>query len=186
MKSLLIVFFIAVLILMLTFFPFKVRSMIHLNLIERKCFYCFKFWRIKFLCGRAQIDNSLGLKIENSNNLISGKLNQTFTKNLASELLKQIDVKKIELFFTGGFVDDSYSSAIMCGTVNAFVQSVYSILSQKYKNVRMYEDVTPTFYETNFELTGDVVIKISLFQIFVSLIKASKIKNKELEEVYEN
>ena len=35
----------------------------------------------------------------------------------------------------------------------------------------MYEDITPTFYETNLELTGDVVIKISLFQIFVSLIK---------------
>ena len=185
MKSILIVFFILTLILMLLLFPFKVRMMSHTNLIEMKCFYCFKFWRIKFLCGMARLDGGGNIEIKNSNNIFSGDIDKLFAKKLAKTMLEKIDIKKIELFFTGGFVEDSYSSAIMCGSVKSLVQSLYSYLSQRYENVKMYEDVTPTFYETNLELTFDTVISISLFQILMSILKANKLKRNVLEAKYE-
>ena len=185
MKSMLIVFFIAILFLLFIMFPFKLRMMSHTNLIEMNCFYCFKFWRIKLLCGKAQLSAEGKLKFQNSNNLFSGDIDKNFAKELSKEVLEKIDIKKIELFFKGGFIEDSYVSALVCGGVKSAVQGFYAFLSQKYENVKMYEDVTPTFYETNFELTFDIVISVSLLQILISIIKANRIKKKKLEVSYE-
>lgn len=178
MKSVLIVFFILTFLLMILAFPFKVRMMMHANLIELKIFYCFKIWRMKFLCGKVIFGKDGEINVENSNNLLDGGFDKVFMQKLVREIISKIDVKKIELFFTGGFVDDSYSSAIMCGTITSLVQTIYSYFSQRYENVKMYEDITPTFYETNLELTFDAVISVSLLQIIVSVFKANKLKKR--------
>ena len=101
MKSLLIVFFIVVLILMLMLFRFKVRVAMHINLLEYKAFYCFKAWRLKFLCGKAEIDSGK-ISIQNSNNMFAKDIDKEFAKELAKETLSRLDVKKMEIFFTGG------------------------------------------------------------------------------------
>lgn len=182
MKSILIVFFIVILIILILLFPFKIRMMSHINLIEQNCFYCFKFWRIKFLCGMAKLDEKGEVEIQNSNNLIGGDINKLFAKKLMLELLDKIEVKKIELFFSGGFVEDSYMSALVCGGVTSAVKSLYGYLSQRYDNVKMYEEITPTFHETNLELTFDIVVSVGIAQILFSILKANKQKNKILEE----
>ncbi len=182
MKSMLIVFFILVFILMILTFPFKVRMMLHANLIELKSFYCFKFWRLKFLCGMAKLDEQGKVEVKNSNNLFDGDINKVFAKNMAKELLDRLDVKKMELFFTGGFVEDSYVSALVCGGVTSAVRTFYGYLSERYENVKMYEEVTPTFHETNLELTFDVVVSVSFMHIFLSIIKANKTKKMILGE----
>ena len=181
MKSMLIVFFILVFLLMIMFFPFKIRLMSHVNLITAKCFYCFKFWRLKFLCGKIVLNENGKIEMHNSNNLLSGEYDKVFVSELSKQFLKRLDVKKMELFFTGGFVEDSYASAILCGTISSFVQTLYSFLSQRYENVKMFEDVLPTFHETNLELTFDVVVCISFFQMVLGVIKANRLKNRLLE-----
>lgn len=182
MRSLLIVFFIVLLLMCILFFPFKTRFMTHLNLLNTKCFYCLKIWRIKLLCGMMYLDSGK-FKIENSNNILSKEVDQYFALKLASEILSRLDVKKIEVFFTGGFVDDSYLSAIVCGTVSSIIYSIYGYLSQKYEDIKMYEDVKTTFDESNFEVTFDAVVSVSLFQIFVSIFKAGLLKKKFKEEL---
>ena len=182
MQTILIVFFILSFITMIFVFPFKIRFMVHANLVDLKSFYCFKFWRIKLLCGMAEIGQKGEVVIKNSNNLFEGEYDKLFIQNLAKEFWERLDVKKVELFFTGGFVEDSYSSAIVCGTMTSIVQSLYSYLSQKYDDVKMFQDITPTFHETNLELTCDVVVSISCLQVLLSIFGANKLKSRKLEE----
>lgn len=177
MKNMLIVFFVSSLILLMLTFPFKSRLMGHFNLIEKKGFYSFKAWRIKLLCGRVYIDGNGELKIENTQNAIKDKYKDAYMKRLSLELLKALDVKKVELFFSGGFEKNSFSSAMLCGSASVFVNLIYSFLSQRYENVRLFEDVNPTFNKNSLELTFDFVVSISLLQILISMVRA-KIEQK--------
>ena len=182
MKNLLIVFFIVLLILCVLFFSFKTRMMAHFNFLSLKGFYSFKIWRLKLLCGMIEKNDSGELTIINTNNILKGDFNKPFMKELSKEISSRVDVKKIEIFFTGGFVDDSFTSAILCGTVSSLVQSVYSYLSLKYDDVRLYDDIDPTYNESNLEITFEAVISISIFKLIMSLIKANiKTKRKEIK-----
>lgn len=182
MKELLIVFFIITVIIMAMAFPFKTRMMFHTNLLDAKGFYSFKIMKIKLLTGRFYIDRGTGLTVENSADLLSENFNKPFVKNLSKEILKRLDVRKVEMFFTGGFKENSYYSAIMCGFVSSIIQTIYSVLYEKYDDVRLFEDVDVTFNENNIDFTFDIVIKISLIAILKSILKANKLtKQGELK-----
>lgn len=146
--------------------------------MEMKGYYSFKVWRLKLLCGMIFLNDLGELEVANANNLFNGEYNKTFLKTVTKEIVKSIDVEKIELFFTGGFAENSFMSAMLCGGMSSLVQTLYGYLSLNYENVRLFEDINPTYNESNFELTFDGVVKISILQICVSLIKAQKIKNK--------
>lgn len=180
MKSVLIVFFAVLLFLLIIILPFKVRLMAHFNLLELKGYYCFKILFIKFLNGRI-IEKDGELVMENSVNVMDKSNNKEFMKQLSSEIISTIDVKKVEMFFTGGLVDNSFSSAILCGSVSSFVETIYSYFSQKYDCVKLYKDIVPTFNQDNLELTFDIVLGLSLFGIAKSLIQAH-IKTKKIKE----
>ena len=182
MKELLIVFFIINVIIMAMAFPFKTRMMFHTNLLNAKGFYSFKIMKIRLLTGRFYIDKGEGFTIENSVDIFSKNINKPFVKNLIKEMGKKVDIKKVELFFTGGFKEDSYSSAIMCGFVSSAVQTIYSMIYEKFEDVKLYEDVNVTFDEDNVDLTFDIVIKISLIAILKSIFKANKLTKQEVEK----
>lgn len=179
MKELLIVFFIFTVIIMAMAFPFKTRMMFHTNLLNAKGFYSFKIMKVRLLTGRFYIDNGDGFTIENSADIFSKNINKPFVKNLIKEMCKKVDIKKVELFFTGGFKEDSYSSAIMCGAVSSAVQTIYSMIYEKFEDVKLYEDVNVTFDSDNIDLTFDIVIKISLIAILKSIFKANKLTKQE-------
>ena len=182
MKELLIVFFIINVIIMAMAFPFKTRMMFHTNLLNAKGFYSFKIMKIRLLTGRFYIDKGEGFTIENSVDIFSKNINKPFVKNLIKEMGKKVDIKKVELFFTGGFKEDSYSSAIMCGFVSSAVQTIYSMIYERFEDVKLYEDVNVTFDEDNVDLTFDIVIKISLIAILKSIFKANKLTKQEVEK----
>lgn len=182
MKELLIVFFILTVFIMAMAFPFKTRLMFHTNLLKTKGFYSFKIMKIKLLTGRFYIDKGDGFTVENSANLLTQNYNKPFVKNLMKELTKKVDIKKVEMYFTGGFKEDSYSSAIMCGFVSSAIQTIYSYIYEKFDDVKLYEDVEVTFNEDNIDFTFDIVIKISLIAILKSIFKANKLtKQGELK-----
>ena len=160
-------------------FPFKTRMMAHINFLNTKGFYSFKVMRIKLLTGRFYLDADDGFQVENSVDFLSKNYNNPFIRKLVKEFSKRIDVKKVELFFSGGFENDSYVSAVLGGTISSFIQSIYSFLKDKYEGVKLYEDVDVLFDETNLELTFDFVFSISMFSVLKSIINADKqSKNK--------
>lgn len=181
MKELLIVFFILTVIVMAMAFPFKTRMMAHVNFLNTKGFYSLKVMKIKLLTGRFFLDDEDGFQVENSVDMLSKNYNNPFIREMIKEFSKRVDVKKVEMFFTGGFENDSYMSAIMCGMISSFIQTVYSYLYDKYEGVKLYEDVDVTFDKTNLEFTFDIVISISLFSILRSIIKADKQSKKQGE-----
>lgn len=176
----LIVFFVLLLVVLLTILPFKVRLMAHFNILELRGYYCFKILFIKFLNGRIISENG-ELVMENSVNFMDKSNNKLFMKNLGTEIISNISVKKVEIYFTGGLSDNSFSSAILCGSVSSFVETIYSYFSQRYDCVKLYKDILPTFNESNLELTFDMVVGLSLFGIAKSLILA-QIKTKNVKE----
>lgn len=180
MRNLLIVFFVICFLILLAIFPFKTRFMGHINLIEMKCYYSVKSWILKLLCGKIVVENGK-LEMTNEDTLLSGSYNSEFMKKVTKEILSKLDVKKVEIFFTGGFKDNSFSSAIMCGTVLTLVQTIYGYLSLTFDDVKMYEDIKPTFDETNLELTIDLVVSISL----IKLIKCFLLASKQLKKMKE-
>lgn len=181
MRNLLIVFFVICLVFLIAIFPFKTRIMGHINLIEMKCYYSIKSWILKLLCGKIVVDDGK-LEMTNEETLLTGSYNSEFLKLVTKEILSKIDVKKVEIFFTGGFKENSFSSAIMCGTILSFVQTMFGYLSLKYDDVKMYEDINPTFDETNLELTIDLVVSISLWRILWCFLKAGN-KSKKVKEI---
>lgn len=174
MREVLIVFFIVTVFIMAMAFPFKTRVITHINLLNAKGFYNLKVMRIKLLTGRFFIDKNDGFTVENSADLISSNYNKPFVKSLAKKLLEQIDVKKVELYFTGGLKNDSYITAMVSGIVSSTTEMMFSYLSEKYEDVKLYEDIETTFNDDNLEITFSVVVSVSLIKILISIFKANK------------
>lgn len=153
----------------------------HFNLIELIGFYSLKVMKFKLLNGKMYYKNGK-LYIQNSVNIIQEKLSKEFSQALTNEIKSKIEVKKVEIFFSGGIAENSFSSAIICGGVSSAIQSIYSYLSQTYYNVKLYEDVDTKFGEDNMELTFDFVVTISLILILISIIKAINNKREYVNE----
>ena len=154
----------------------------HVNLIDLKCYYSLKAWVLKILCGKIEMENGK-LKMTNDETIFSKTYENEYVKLVGREILSELDIKKLEVFFTGGFKENSFSSAIMCGVMISFVETLFGTLSLKYDDVKMYKDIKPTFDENNLELTLDVVVSISLWRIVWCMLNAGKKINKlkELE-----
>ena len=178
--ELLIVFFVLVLIMLVMVFPFKVRFMAHFNLLKMKGFYSIKILFFKILCGMVYTANGK-IYVSNIADAITPRYTSPFMKIFVRDLIKRLNVKKIEIFFTGGFAGDSFSSALLCGSVTSFVQTFYSYLTQRYEDVKLYEDVAPTFNKDNLEATIDMVVSISLIQILISVFKTA-LKTRKAKE----
>lgn len=174
MKEVLIVFFIVTVFIMAMAFPFKTRVITHVNLLNTKGYYNLKVMRIKLLTGRFFIDENDGFVVENSADLISSNYNKPFIKSLSKNLLENINVKKVELYYTGGLKNDAYVSAMLGGFISSVIKIIYSYLSEKYDDVKLYEDVETTFYDNNLEFTFSVVVSVSLMKIMTSIFKANK------------
>ena len=164
MKSVLIVFFILLLLVLIFIFPFKIRLMSHLNMFEMKGFYTFKIMRFQLLCGKVYVQNG-EIVSNNSVNFFSKNYNKQFMKELSKQLVSRIDVK-----------------AMLCGSVSSLVETTYSILSQKYDNVKLFEDINPTYNDNNLEVTFDIVVSVSIYEIVKSIIIA-QFKKSKLKEV---
>lgn len=118
----------------------------------------------------------------NEETLISKSYNNEFMKVLGKEILDELDIKKVEVFFSGGFKEDSFSSAIMCGFVLSLVETIFGFLSLRFDDVKMYKDIEPTFEENNLDLTLDIVVSISLWKLLSCFLNAGK-KSKTLKEL---
>ena len=71
---------------------------------------------------------------------------------------------------------------MLCGTVSSAIRSVYGYLSLKYDDVRLYEDVNPTYNDSNLETTFSAVLSVSLMKIISAIIISNiKLKRKEIK-----
>ena len=57
----------------------------------------------------------------------------------------------------------------------------YSYLSQQYFDVKLYEDILPTFERDSFDLTFDFVAQLSLLKIIKAFLKAKLMLNREVK-----
>ena len=74
-----------------------------------KCYYSLKAWIFKLLSGKLVFENGK-FEIFNEETILSKSYNKDFAKLLGKEVLTTIDIKKLEVFFVGGFKENSFSS----------------------------------------------------------------------------
>ena len=118
----------------------------------------------------------------NEDSFLTKSYKNDFVKLMGREVLSEMEIRKVDIYFSGGFKEDSFSSALMCGFVISIVESVYGFLSLKFDDVKMFKDIKPTFEENNLEFSFDLVISISLWRIVGCFFSAGK-KIKDLKEL---
>ena len=135
--------------------------------------------KIKIVNGKIEFVNG-DLVVNNSVNLINIKFEKNFSKKVFKQLTDKIEIKKLEIYFSGGVADNSFASAMICGSINSLIKSVFGVLSQKYYSIKLYEDVDARFANNDFEITFDFVASVTILSLIVSIIKALGEK-KEVE-----
>lgn len=180
MKNIFIVFFIVNLILLILSFPIKIKLIGHFNFVKMIGLYSLKTFGIKLLNGKIYYDNG-NFIFNNSVNLIKNRFKDSYSKELTIDLIKKINIKKIEIFFNGGVADDSFASAIICGSVSSSIKSLYSYLSQNYFGIKLYEDIDAKFGKNELELNFNMILGISLVTMVILLLK-TKIKGEAISE----
>ena len=173
-KDMLIVFFVIIFLLLVLFLPFKLKILSHLNLIELKGFYSGKIAGIKILEGMIFADINGEIEMKNSANMLSKNFNEEFAKSFGGELVKKLTVLKSEIYIISGFVEDSYLSALLSGTMSAIVKSIYSYFSFEFEESKLICDIKPVFDRSSFEVSVRFVATITIFKIIVSLFKSLK------------
>ena len=146
----------------------------HINILDNICVYSIKILFIKILVGRAKLTINDGLKIENQVNNLPENTNQQFANILVKFIVKKLEIDKLKVFSSFGAKDDAFLTAMATGSVNSLVSCIIGVVLEFNPQATISRAITPTFNETNAEITLVSSFKINLINIIISLIKAKK------------
>ncbi|MCX7904215.1 MAG: DUF2953 domain-containing protein [Caloramator sp.] len=99
-------------------------------------------------------------------------------RTLLSNILHRLDVD-LDIDFLYG-AKEPHITALLYGTINSFLGSIYPILRNAFKNYNQKINIKPVFDKEIYDLKIDILIKIqNLYLIWILIIFLSKyIKNK--------
>ncbi len=172
MKTCLIVFLSIILFVILITYPFKFVVKFHINILTKQAFYSIKVAFIKLLCGTTYIEDGQ-LIIQNSHNLIYTTQNKEFQTQLLKCILPQINVTKLQLFFSGGISSDAYQTAMLCGYIYSISSAIFSYFITKNNFINIFQDIDPQYGKDALDITAKAIIEFSLLDIIVCAIKAT-------------
>ena len=181
MKFTLIVFFILTFTFLVLYFPFKTRIMGHFDFVELIGFYSLKIMKLRLVNGKVYTYDGK-IKSDSSVSALGRNMCKEKKSILVKKILSEIDIKKLEIYFSSGVAENAFASAMICGLFNLIIKSSYGYLSNSYIDIKLYEDVDAKFGSDNFKITFDIVISISFIKLILALIYANKKFKEELSE----
>jgi len=166
----------ALLILLITFFmilfisyPFKIKWSFHFNVLKNVGFVVFKVLFIRLTCERFKINNKCEIEIESEK---KKKKDDQFLKQYIYSLAKRVDVKRIDLFCDIGLKDDAYLLSMTCGYIDSFFNICYSVLLNRYVDLKIFYRCEPTYQRECLEATGKIIVTFSLIDVLISVYNA--------------
>ena len=167
---LILLFFILLLI-----FPFRLRFLGHLNLINNICIYSIKVLFIKILVGRLKLTINNGIEIENQVNNIPDNKSPHFTNILVKCIVKKIEIDKLKIFMGFGIEDNAFASAMVAGSFNAVASVLIGVVLEYNPYAKITRAIVPEYNKNFCEATIVTSFKISLLSIIISYFKAKNI-----------
>ncbi len=172
MKATLLIVFIVLFVVLLLVYPFKIKGAFHFNAIEDVGFVVLKVFVIKLVCMRFRFNNKGGLELKKYKKKKKKKKPVTLLGSYFMSLAKKLDVKKIQFFFSSGVPDNAYLVCMVNGAVETISASMFAVLLNKYKHLKIFSDVDPVFNENKLEVTASVVVSFCLLDMLLSVIHA--------------
>lgn len=175
MKGALLGIAVALFVVLIVIYPFKLKAVFHINVLEDLCFLAIKVFDIKLFCARFTITKEGKFDMDKFNKKKKKKKKDPLLlSSYFMCLAKMLHFKKLELFFTGGSSENAYYVSMLCGYVNAISSALYAVLLNKYKHIKIYSDIDPDYGQDRLELSASVVISFSLLDMIISVICAYK------------
>ena len=176
MRTFVIIGFIAILMILLFVFPMNIKLKFHIDAITGKIFYSIKILNIKILIGTIYFFDGRFV-VQNTHNLILKDDKEIRKKEdiFLLQVIKQISISRLELYFDGGMVSSPAMLALVCGFVYSLFCgiSAYTITRHPLSHINI--SVNSNFKQSILEISALSLLEISLLKIVVAKIKAKRI-----------
>lgn len=178
-----IVLFIVGLIIILLFFPIRVKSKLIYNVFNNKGYASLFFYNLKLLICRYKFKKlKLIARAKNKEfeiDLINEKNQTNFGEIYVMQLLKKIRIKNLKLFSQFGFNRDLLASSVGGASLNIIFGIMLSIICNK-KKIDNYEITTiNNEARTTFLIIISTSIQLNIFWLILSFIKTLLLKIKK-------
>lgn len=178
MNIFILILFCLLLFILIIVLPFKIKANLHINYQTYEMYYLINLWIINFICGKINLLSSN--IIENKNNHITGDgKNKKYSSFLIKEYLKRITVANIDIYKIYGNSSDAMNTSLFCAIDNLIFNILNSYIYTKNRMLNTYVLVEPNYNEDINQTSIYGVIKISILDVILSIIKA-KLKVKSL------
>ncbi len=180
MRGLLIGFLLLIFIILILALPFKVKVKMHVNLINPQAYYSIKVAFLKLICGKAYIQSNKFI-VQNTHNIFKteGKMSKK-EACIIKQIIKNINITRAEIYFTGGIKDDAYQTAMLCGNMYAISSAITAYLITNNNFINIYQDIDTDFNNDALDLSVSAIVELSILDIiFAVIIGSNKVKEKE-------
>ena len=167
MKVGVLIFFIFALVVTVLNYPFKLKVAVHVNMLENLGFAMVKIFGCRLTNIKFELHNGrVGVK---KNKKEGKKKFKQIRKFYLLCLLKNVVVKKGEVFFSFGIKEDAFKTAMVVGCVNSLVCSMFAVLINRNKGMKTFVSVEPCYKENKLEVSVLGVVSFSLIDVIKSI-----------------
>ena len=152
-----------------------------MNYLNMEAYYIINFLFFNVICGKMSISEN-GLLFENKSNhlLKKGKDGDEYSKFIIKEYMSRIKIVNVNIYKNYGDEDNAMHTALISGFETVIFESIRSVLETKQSVVNCFNQMKPDFCKTKNMTSIYAVIKISIIDVIISLIKA-KLRLRKLK-----
>jgi len=160
--------------------PLKIKAGFHVNYLNMQAYYIISFLTLNVICGKITLSDE-GIVIENKSNHLykNGKDGDEYSKYIIKEYINRIKIVNINVYKCYGDEYNAMNTAMIVGFDNILYETLRRILEVNQSEINCYNLVSPEFCESKNMTSIYAVIKISILDVIISIIKA-KLKIKKI------
>lgn len=91
-----------------------------------------------------------------------------FINQFSTNLKDKIQIKYLDISSQIG-LNDAYSTAMMCGTLNALIKTLFAFLKTKKYTATFDSKVVPKYNEDVFFIKSQICVKITIYELLYSV-----------------
>lgn len=175
MKAIIIIVLVILVLFLILIYPLRLRVQGHINVLSNICIYSIKVMFISIVVGRCKLSLTNGIDIENMVNRMPKDIKHPHLVEIFnSQLIKRVNITKLDIYFTFGSSTNAYTTAMVCGAMQSISSSLISFILNKNKYANIFQDITPSYTEDECEISTQVRLQLTLLDIIKSFITAKK------------
>lgn len=166
--------FIFLFVALLLVYPFSFTLQAFIDCFDIRGFYCIKVGFIKVLCGRAKVDETGRILIENKkNNIKRVKVETTpFVEQMGKEVLRVIHAKEFNFYAQIGARNDAFKTCMLASGICVGYGCVYNYFHNKEKGFEGVVQVIPNFEKQVADISTEIKIRFSILSVLVAILRA--------------